>query len=89
MGAVKNHFHDEICGREIEARDDLDTIATSLQADYDKAIFRLSALEAAALRLNGFAGHDDDCALNRFAASDACSCGYTAAYRLLLETLGQ
>ncbi len=67
--------------------DDLDAIATSLQSDYDKAIMRLAQLEAAAVRVNGFAGHDDDCALNRFPSKGVCSCGYTAAYRFLLDTL--
>lgn len=68
--------------------DNLDAIATSLQADYDRAIMRLSQLEAAAERVAGFAGHDWSCTLNRFPNEGACSCGYTAAYRLLLDKLG-
>lgn len=69
--------------------DDLDAIATSLQADFDRAIIRLSQLEAAAERVAGFAGHDDDCTLNRFPNEGICSCGYTSAYRFLLDTLGE
>lgn len=68
---------------------DLDAIATSLQSDYDRAIMRLSQLEAAAERVAGFAGHDWQCTLNRFPSEGVCSCGYTSAYRFLLDTLGE
>ena len=68
--------------------DDLDAIATSLQADYDRAIMRLQQLEAAAERINGFAGHDDDCWINRFPNEGVCNCGYTSAYRAVLDALG-
>lgn len=68
--------------------DDLDAIATSLQSDYDRAIMRLQQLEAAAERINGFAGHDDCCWINRFPNEGVCSCGYTSAYRAVLDALG-
>lgn len=56
---------------------------------YALALERLQQLEAAALRVNGFAGHDDDCAINRYPNEGVCSCGYTSAYRFLLDQLGE
>jgi hypothetical protein len=46
----------------------------------------LRRLASAALNINSYAGHDDDCG-DRWAAS--CGCGYTAAANVILDTVDE
>jgi len=41
---------------------------------------RIEALTAERDRLRLYAGHDDDCTINRYPSAGACSCGLRAAH---------